>query len=82
MLVFCKMNVSIVKSSKYDYRLSKPFGRWSVDLWSVFHVINKRVIWGRDFACALWSRFILLFNFFFYIDDKEKTKFTRIFNYS
>ena len=32
-------------------------GRWCMDLIKR----RKKHVWGSDFACALWSRFILLF---------------------
>ena len=49
--------VSIAKSVKYDYWFSESLGRWSVGRWS----LDLLKPWSSNFACARWSRFILLF---------------------
>ena len=47
-------------------------GKWSVVSWSVdlrsvdLMKPRKKHVWNHDFACAMWSRFILFFYFYFF----------------
>ena len=82
MLVFCKMNVSIVKSSKYDCWFSESLGRWSVGRWFVDLIRPRKNMFGVVISLVHFARSL----FCFYIDDKEKQIWlpeavTRIFNY-
>ena len=48
-------------------------GRWSVVDWLVCRWFvdlmkpRKKYVWSGDFACAIWSRFILFFYFYFFL---------------
>ena len=67
---FCKINMFLL--SNLSNMIIDSATRWVDSWWIVGYVIigfvvsgfiktHEKHVWGGDFACALWSRFVLLF---------------------